>query len=563
MDEEFRNALPPGQEMEGYRIESVLGAGGFGITYKAIELSLEREVAIKEYLPSAFAMRLGDSSVVVPVSKSQEQDFAWGMTRFKQEAQVLIKLRHPNIVPVLRFFEDYGTAYMVMEYQHGDSLGGVLRDKGALSQDDIDTMFPAVLEALELVHETGFLHRDLKPDNIYVREDGSPVILDFGAARQAMGQRSQSLTAIVSEGYAPYEQYEREGNQGPWTDIYALGAILYRCVTGQRPVEAPARASAAFRGEADPMAPAETEANGEYSPGTFAAIAQAMQIMEKARPQTIAEFTAILDGSVVPDPVPAAPLAAEAPTTMPSTPPGQSLADEAAMAATHMADDASAAPTTMAGDGAAPSQVATAMAPGTSVHEAETRMAPGSAPGGPPLWKRPPVMIGAVAACLLLVVGIGFGALSGDGSEEMAKQDATKILDKAAKKKAEGDMLRKMTSVVRSVGKKAPAAGALNALFNKRRLQTILPGRSFVTLIRFRAGGALVAYSVRPDRDGGDLRETGRWSTKGNAMCLKFGQWNDGKTGCFVVKYRGAARAKKVRFSAVGKAGAFRGTLAY
>ena len=190
--------------------------------------------------------------------------------------------------------------------------------------------------------------------------------------------------------------------------------------------------------------------------------------------------------------------------------------------------------------------------------------ATGSSSGQTPFWKRPVVMVGAAAACLLVVVGVGFGAFSGGKSdEELAKRDANAILGKIARKEQKDGMLRKMSSAVRSVNKSAPAAGALNTLFAKRRLQTVLPGRTFATLIRFRTGGGLVAYSSRPDRDGGDLRETGRWSAKGKAICLKLSDWNAGKVGCFSVKYTGAATAKKVRVNAVGRAGAFRGTLAY
>lgn len=559
-DADFRNALPLGQEIQGYRLDSVLGTGGFGITYKALELSVEREVAIKEYLPTAFAMRLGDSRSVVPVSKSQSEDFAWGLSRFKQEAQVQIKLRHPNIVPVLRFFEENGTAYMVMEYQQGDSLGDLVLGSKTITQTDLDRILPPILDALQAVHDAGYLHRDLKPYNIYIREDGSPVLLDFGAARQAVGQRSQSLTAIVSEGYAPYEQYERDGNQGPWTDLYALGAVLYRCVTGERPVEAPARAAATMRSEPDPLAPPESLAADGYRPETFAAIRQAMRVLEKDRPQSVAEFTAYLDGTAEPDTVMpvSTEMEVEAPTTLPEGARLPSEAGDSAVTPTHLAQ--AAQPETSLAE--APTSMAASAIP---TEEAKTSLEATCGVGSPPampVWKRPPVMAGAAAACLLLVVGVGFAVLSG-GDDEIAAQDAAGILKKAAQHEADAERLRKAT-LAASLNKKTPAAGGpITVMFANRRLQTILPGRSYATLMRFRPGGGLSAISARSDRDGGDLRESGTWTAKGNAVCLKLSDWNDGKVACFVVKHQGTPKDKKVRFNASGAAGSFRGTLAY
>lgn len=634
--EEYRNALPLGREMQGYRIDSVLGAGGFGITYKATELSLEREVAIKEYLPTAFATRLGDNSTVVPASTAQEPDFAWGLMRFKQEAQVLIQLRHPNIVPVFRFFEEYGTAYLVMEYQHGDSLGGIIRDHGPVPPERLEDLLPPILDAIEEVHGRGFLHRDLKPDNIYVREDGSPVILDFGAARQAVGQRSASLTAIVSEGYAPYEQYEREGNQGPWTDIYALGAILYRCTTAERPVEAPARASAAFRGAPDPLVPAHKLAAPGYPPGYFHVIDQSMRILETERPQTIAEFRATMART---DPLPATPAdgepvgmaakvraavkpsvtsaasalagpgspSAEVGTSLPASGDARTVMPEGVSPDAAAASDLPSAhvATRIAGAPDAPgaeSAQAGDMPPATQIIERDGTLTP-TAPdaddgpgadaakstspapaddetlfvGGvtgagttppPSLFQSPAVRYGAIAAVLLLVAGGAFAMMGGSSEPEVdpkleaqARRDVERIL--ADSEERDADLARMANPAAGGNRQAVERSGPLRVLFAGRRLQAILPGRSNLSLIRFSSGGGLSAVTQSSDRGGSYINERGAWAAKGNAVCIRLTDWNEGKTACFAIKYNGSPKAPRVPISGAGRYGSLRGTLTY
>jgi len=284
------NALPRGYETHGYRIESVLGSGGFGITYRARETSIGRTVAVKEYLPAGVALRGKDSATVLPISSDDRPVFEWGLDRFRTEAQTLVPFRHPNIVKVLRFFEANGTAYMVMDYEEGESLECILEREGALDETRIKRFLEPLLEGLAEVHALGFLHRDIKPDNIYLRNDGQPVLLDFGAARQALGVRSHSLTAIVTSGYAPYEQYESDGDQGPWTDIYAMGAVLYTAIGGDVPPESTMRLSAYARERGDPMIPATTLGHGQYSITFLEAIDGALNILEHDRPQTVHEW---------------------------------------------------------------------------------------------------------------------------------------------------------------------------------------------------------------------------------------------------------------------------------
>src|SRR6185295_9817489 len=254
MAERRADALPEGTQLQAYTLGPVLGAGGFGITYRASEQFTDRPVAIKEFLPTSIAQRAPDGVSVRPLSRGSF-DFGWGLERFRLEARTLIALRHKNIVPVLQYFEANGTGYLVMEYQNGHTLGARLKGDKHLGPAELDAILEPLLDALDAVHAKGFLHRDIKPDNIFLREDGTPLLLDFGAARQAVGAKSQNLTAIVSEGYAPYEQYVSDSTQGPWSDIYALGCTLYRCMSGTRPVSAPKRVGAQMEKKPDPVAP--------------------------------------------------------------------------------------------------------------------------------------------------------------------------------------------------------------------------------------------------------------------------------------------------------------------
>ena len=324
MAHDQRNALPNGTSVEGFGIEGVLGAGGFGITYRAVEAELERTVAIKEYLPGGLAMRGADGSSVHPLSSADREDYAFGLQRFRDEARTLVSFRHPNIVAVHRFFEANGTAYLVMQYVEGDALGAILARAGTLTEPEIREILFPILNGLEEVHKVGFLHRDIKPGNIFIQVDGVPVLLDFGAARQALGEKSASMTAIVTAGYAPFEQYSSRGRQGPWTDIYALGATLYRAMTGEKPEEATARI------EEDHLVPAAEAARDRYDPILLQAIDRALAMKVADRPQSIAQWRALLTGAAdlaaaAPAPGPApVPKPAPAPVPQPvPAPPGQ------------------------------------------------------------------------------------------------------------------------------------------------------------------------------------------------------------------------------------------------
>jgi formylglycine-generating enzyme required for sulfatase activity len=286
-----RNVLPTGYQLREYRILSVLGHGGFGITYLAQDTKLNLRVAIKEYFPSDLAVREEGYSVQ-PKFQKYNKNLVWGLKGFLKEGQALATFQHPSIVRVLRYFEAHHTAYIVMEYEQGQSLSNALKNGSTFTESEIMTILPPLLSGLQAVHEKGFLHRDIKPGNIYLRDkDKTPVLLDFGAARYALGNLSRSITALVTPGYTPFEQYQTKGFLGPWTDIYALGAVLYRAISGQKPVEAPARINVVkLNDEKDPLEPITKIGRRKYSKRLLEGIDWALQISEKDRPQNVKEW---------------------------------------------------------------------------------------------------------------------------------------------------------------------------------------------------------------------------------------------------------------------------------
>jgi len=232
--------LPPGSILhDKYLIGRVLGHGGFGITYLAWDINLDMKLAIKEYMPRDFATRAPEQTGVFVYTGQLESHFEHGLTKFLEEAKTLAQFTNlPGIVGVRDFFRENGTAYLVMYYLEGIDFKRYLELKGGKIpfETALQIMMP-VIDALKEVHRTGTLHRDISPDNIYITKEGQVKLLDFGAARHAISECSKSISVILKPGYAPEEQYRTKGKQGPWTDVYATAATLYRAIVGTVPPE--------------------------------------------------------------------------------------------------------------------------------------------------------------------------------------------------------------------------------------------------------------------------------------------------------------------------------------
>lgn len=292
--------LPEGSRLMEYEIRRVLGRpGGFGVTYLALDTNLDHEVAIKEYLPVEFALRMVDGQIAVR-SEEDAAAFDWGRRCFLNEARLLARFDHPNVVQVHRLFEANGTAYIVMDYVRGHSLTEELRAGPITDQKRLETLLLPLLDGLQTVHATGVLHRDLKPENILLREDGTPVLIDFGAARGELGsQHSRSMLNVLTAGYAPLEQYSQQGHQGAWTDIYAFGAVIYRALTGRKPADAVDRLAE------DPVLPLEQLAGPGFDANLLRAVDWALRVPAPQRPQSVAEWRRALTGETLAAPRPA------------------------------------------------------------------------------------------------------------------------------------------------------------------------------------------------------------------------------------------------------------------
>ena len=236
------DALPPGTRLKDFEIIRGLGFGGFGITYLGYDHVLEQGVAIKEYFPADFARRLENGEVVAKSAKTEEE-FNWGLARFLDEAKIMAKLRHPNLVRANRYFPMNGTGYIVMDYIEGDPLSVIYKREGRLPAQQVRHVLESIADGLKEAHRFKIYHRDIKPSNILIdSETGQPVLIDFGAARQAVQTRSAPITTIVTAPYAPYEQYTSQAHrQGPWTDIYSLSVVGYQGLTGALPPDGPGR----------------------------------------------------------------------------------------------------------------------------------------------------------------------------------------------------------------------------------------------------------------------------------------------------------------------------------
>lgn len=306
--------LPHGMILGGqYRVGRVLGRpGGFGITYLGWDINLQQRVAIKEYLPRELAARTQDVLDVYAHTPEDRRGFEFGKEQFLREARIVAKLDHPNIVRVRNFFNAHATAYLVMDFYEGMSLGEYLTNvRTRLEPELAIPLVKPILDGLQYVHERGLVHRDLKPHNVYLAAVGRPIVLDFGAARQAAGDRVQSLSVVLTEGYAPLEQYQRRAIQGPWTDVYGVAATLYRMITGHAPPIALDRIG---------QDPVESSGWESVPEGLVPALRKALAVRPNDRYQSAIEFrTALEQYRSVGSPMPAEVTSARArpPESMP------------------------------------------------------------------------------------------------------------------------------------------------------------------------------------------------------------------------------------------------------
>lgn len=299
-------ALPPGCRIGGhYRVLDHLGRpGGFGQTYRALDERLHREVAIKEYFPRALVSRTGADPVVRPLGAGESAEFEFGKLRFLEEGRTLARLSHPRVVRVLELFEDNRTAYLVMEYRRGANLAEVAALWGRkLEEPVVLALLLEILDGLDAVHRQGVLHCDIKPSNLYLTQEGVPLLLDFGAARRDFGERTATLDGILSPGYAPFELFQERGRLGPWTDVYGVAATAFALLTGERPP------SAADRISGDPVAD-DTALASRLPEGLRASLAGALAVHPEARTQSAGGLRAALLAAQSISPAPQRQLAA-------------------------------------------------------------------------------------------------------------------------------------------------------------------------------------------------------------------------------------------------------------
>ncbi|HHJ12795.1 MAG TPA: serine/threonine protein kinase [Gammaproteobacteria bacterium] len=291
------DSLKPGTCLDGYRIEKLLGGGGFSMVYRARNLRDNARVVIKEYIPGKLARR-GQDGQVQARSPETEPRFRRGRKLFFQEASTLATLKHPNIVNVTSFFQANGTVYMVMEYHAGENLQQYIQSRNQpLSERFLRTVFPPLLDGLELIHDSDLLHLDIKPGNIHIRRGGQPLLLDFGAVHGFPQSRQEQPGQVVSPGFSPLEQYETKAYVGPWTDLYALGATMRACIEGRAPPDARKRRDHKLK-------PAQVAFRGRYADNLLRAIDWAMELEPELRPQSVPEFRAALTADTVPEPLP-------------------------------------------------------------------------------------------------------------------------------------------------------------------------------------------------------------------------------------------------------------------
>ncbi len=312
----FGHTLPEGTRLNEFEVLGLIGEGGFGIVYLAYDPSLERRVAVKEYMPSSLASRANGSATVAPRSDRHADTFRAGLKSFVNEARLLARFDHAALVKVYRFWEANGTAYMVMPYYQGPTLKRALADmRHPPSELALRSWLAPLLDALGVMHAAHCFHRDIAPDNILLTDTG-PLLLDFGAARRVVGDMTHALTVVLKPGYAPIEQYGDSPTmtQGAWTDLYALGCVVRYAITGKTPPSSIERLMGGDRQQ-----PLHQAAAGRYSESFLRAIDNALAVQPQDRPQSVAEFRALLDaGTSVDLPITTSPAPLREPATEPA-----------------------------------------------------------------------------------------------------------------------------------------------------------------------------------------------------------------------------------------------------
>jgi serine/threonine protein kinase len=438
MNKAYSNkALPMGTVLREWRIEEVLGVGGFGIVYKARGVYFNELVAIKEYFPSSISERDSEDTVV-PIDSDSEEVHALGLKKFVEEAKLLWNLstpsRHPNIVSVRSLFEIHGTAYMVMDFEDGVSLSRMLKQGRRFNERSLWSILHPIAEGLERAHRVGVLHRDIKPPNILINEDNRPVLIDFGSARFDTAEATSTKVTFHTPPYAAIEQYVKTYPQGPWTDIYALGVVMFECITGDKPPEVLERLHA---GLGKPLAEGKWPG---YSKRFLSAVDAAMTVKPDERPQTLSDWLATFgkpsastdDGDdeatrffakqvetpeIVPvPPTPDADSKAKVETAVPASPKeasfkraGQETTGSKKYASEEQAAEAKKEPAEKA------AVAASAISPAESKPPSK-RAAP--VPAAAPKKKPNMVVLGGAAAAVLAVVAVGAITLRGGSKTE-------------------------------------------------------------------------------------------------------------------------------------------------
>jgi non-specific serine/threonine protein kinase len=497
-----------------WRLEDVLGVGGFGIVYKARGAYFNELVAIKEYFPSAISDRIDDETVK-PTDSSAEEIYSLGLQKFVEEAKILWQLshpeRHPNIVNVRSLFEIHGTAYMVMDFESGVSLSQMLKDGRRFDETSLMALLRPIAEGLERAHSAGVIHRDIKPPNLLVNESGRPVLIDFGSARFDSGQATSTKVTFYTPPYAALEQYVKTYPQGPWTDIYALGVVAYQCITGEKPADVLERMHGAA---GDPLSARDWPG---YGRAFTRAVDAAMRIRPNERPQSITAWLKLFeaDAADVDDddvtrfvtrasaPPPAQPVVeAAAPTSpvvaeQPSPPSsglnpkvmiGAGVAALAVVGAVVALNLRPKAPPPAASAAPAPAPVASAPAAGASTMAQALQAGAAGLLADARSGNRPAGEISALSAAVDRITALATGPVAPVEAEarKMAGAEAT-ALDRAAQ--------RQVREIDRVLGKPdgAQSADAAQALADAHKAKSKLDGLALETTKATDATAALTA----------------------------------------------------------------------